>query len=85
MKKFKKRHNIRCIRIHGEKLSADKDESDKFCQDFLQYVTEKQIPLNTVYNADETGLNWKILETEHWSPVQNVQFQKGKHKRTELH
>ncbi|XP_018368099.1 PREDICTED: jerky protein homolog-like [Trachymyrmex cornetzi] len=59
--KFKKRHDIRCIRIHGEKLSADKGVNDKFCQDFLQYVREKQIPLDTIYNADETGLNWKML------------------------
>ncbi|XP_011706971.1 PREDICTED: jerky protein homolog-like, partial [Wasmannia auropunctata] len=43
------------------KNSADKDASDKFCQDFLQYITENQISLDTVYNADETGLNWKIL------------------------
>lgn len=69
--KFKKRHNIRCIRIHGEKLSADKNASDQFCQDFLRYVLEKQVSLDRIYNADETGLNWKISlvsREEHRAP-----------------
>lgn len=59
--KFKKRHSLRALSIQGEKLSADTAASDKFSQTFPQLCVDNNYRLETVYNADETGLYWKML------------------------
>lgn len=57
--KWKTRYGIRQLNICGEKLSADRDAVDVFkteFQEFTEGYTKDQI-----YNADETGLNFKML------------------------
>lgn len=59
LEKWKNRYGIRQVNVCGEKLSADKDAVDIFkteCDDFLQGYCKDQI-----YNADESGLNFKML------------------------
>lgn len=59
IRNFKNRHGIRELDIAGEKLSADSEAANKFVDTFKK-ETENYDP-DLVYNADETGLNWKAL------------------------
>lgn len=59
LRNFKARHGIRELDLSGEKLSAHNNAADKFIVEF-KILTENYDP-EFVYNADETGLNWKAL------------------------
>lgn len=59
LEKWKGRYGVRQVNICGEKLSADVDAANVFkteMDDFLRGYTKEQI-----YNADETGLNFKMM------------------------
>lgn len=59
--KFKKRHGLRALSVQGEKLSADTEASTEFIQKFSKLCCDNGYELDRVYNADETGLYWKML------------------------
>lgn len=61
--RFKQRHGIREIGLHGEKLSGDKQAAENFKTDFEQFLQSEGISYEQVYNADESGLLWKCLPT----------------------
>lgn len=62
--RFKSRHGIRELEIQGEKMSANVDASNSFKDDFKKNLDENNYDLDFVYNADETGLNWKSLPSK---------------------
>ncbi|XP_046629071.1 jerky protein homolog-like [Neodiprion virginianus] len=64
LKNFKTRHGIRELQVQGETLSADSEAAEKFKQNFATIVEEEGYSRDDVYNADETGLNWKSLPTK---------------------
>lgn len=59
--KFKKRHGIRRLKMSGEKLSNDEDAIGPFQQEFAKIISEKNLTSEQVYNADESGLYWRLL------------------------
>lgn len=59
--RFKNRYGIREISVQGEKLSSDMDAAKKFVDDFLEFMESKNLTLEQIYNADETGLYWRCL------------------------
>ncbi|KAJ3640561.1 hypothetical protein Zmor_003854 [Zophobas morio] len=59
--KFKKRHGIRQLQITGEKLSADKSAVEPFRQKFLDKIKQMNLVPDQVYNADESGLFYRVL------------------------
>lgn len=61
--RFKKRHGIREIGLHGEKLSGDQEAADDFQRDFEEFVLSEDLSYEQIYNADESGLFWKCLPT----------------------
>lgn len=61
LKRFKSRHGVRQLQIQGEKLSADSSAADSFKIKLRDLLKEEGYALENVYNADETGLNWKAL------------------------
>lgn len=61
MNEFKTRHNIKCLTNDEKALSMDQELNNNFYQEFIKYCTDKKIPLDKIYNADETGLNWKMM------------------------
>lgn len=61
--RFKKRHGIREIGLHGEKLSGDQQAADDFQRDFEEFVLSEDLSYEQIYNADESGLFWKCLPT----------------------
>lgn len=63
--KFKNRHGIRQLNIEGEKMSAASVETvNEFKAKFQQMIDDNQLSRDQVYNADETGLNYKALPTK---------------------
>ena len=59
--KFKKRHGIRRLKMVGEKLSSNEDAIGPFQQEFQKVIREKNLTAEQVYNADESGLYWRLL------------------------
>ncbi|XP_028649015.2 jerky protein homolog-like [Erpetoichthys calabaricus] len=60
--RWKKRHGIRQLTITGEKLSADNEAAVEYLEEF-KCIISSYSP-QQVYNADETGLNFKALPTK---------------------
>lgn len=62
---FKNRHGIRELNIEGEKMSAACMETvNAFKVKFQQMMDDNGFSRDQVYNADETGLNYKALPTK---------------------
>lgn len=62
---FKSRHGIRELNIEGEKLSAASAEAvAEYRTKFLELIEENGLSRDQVYNADETGLNYKAIPTK---------------------
>ena len=59
--KFKRRHGICQLRVVGEKLSADMQSIQPFVETLHKLIEEKGLQLEQLYNADETGLFWRVL------------------------
>lgn len=57
--RFKSRYGIRLMKITGEKLSNDDSCVETFRKNFLEKV--KDLCPSQVYNADESGLLWRVL------------------------
>ncbi|KFD66801.1 hypothetical protein M514_20945, partial [Trichuris suis] len=58
---FKKCHGRRAYDVHGEKLLADQCSSNGFREELKNFLIEGGYEDDFIYNADETGLNWKAL------------------------
>lgn len=58
---FNKRYNIRSCTMQGEELSADHESAVEFVDDLARIMREGNFKLFQVYNADETGLYWKMM------------------------
>ncbi|XP_043471596.1 jerky protein homolog-like [Leptopilina heterotoma] len=61
LEKFKNRHGIRQLQIQGEALSANSDAAEKFKLTIGNYIEEGGYSRDDIYNADESGLNWRSL------------------------
>lgn len=57
--RFKTRYGIRQLHLCGEKLSADENAVDVFKTEFEDMI--KGYTKDQIFNADETGLNFKML------------------------
>ncbi|KAG5861026.1 hypothetical protein JTB14_032400 [Gonioctena quinquepunctata] len=61
LERFKSRHGIRLMTITGEKLSNDATCIEPFKLRFLQKVNDLNLDPSQVYNADESGLFWRVM------------------------
>lgn len=59
--RFKKRYGIRQLTVCGEKLSSNESAVQPFQREFLHKVNEMGLVPDQVYNADESGLFWRML------------------------
>lgn len=64
LKNFKMRHGIRELQIEGEILSGDSAASEEFKIKFSELVISQNYSRDDVYNADETGVNWRALPSK---------------------
>ena len=58
---FKNRYGVRFIKITGEKLSSQPELVDPFKKKLQAKVIELGLSPEQLYNADESGLYWKLL------------------------
>lgn len=58
---FKKRYGVRLLKITGEKLSSQSLLVEPFKIKLKQKIEEMGLCHDQLYNADESGLFWKIL------------------------
>lgn len=58
--KFKERYNIR---MTGEKLSDDYEGAEAFTKFLIEKIKTENFSLHNIYNADESGIYWKTLQT----------------------
>lgn len=63
LNRWKVRHEVRSLTICGEKMSADVKAAEKFKEDLDQSI-EEDLTLTQIFNADETGLNYKMLPSK---------------------
>ncbi|XP_015122873.1 jerky protein homolog-like [Diachasma alloeum] len=59
--RWKNRYKITSFTISGEKLSADAPAAERFKGIFEKFITEEKLAPCQIFNADETGLNFKML------------------------
>lgn len=58
---FKKRFGIRRLKICGEKLSAQAESVEPFKVLLNEIICAMNLTHDQIYNADETGLFWRLL------------------------
>ena len=61
--RFKKRYNLRNVRLHGEAKSADKEAIPSVKKNLMQIIRDNNYSLKQIYNADETSIFWKKMPT----------------------
>lgn len=61
MNRFKKRFGLRMLKECGEKLSSREDLVDPFKRTLQSVIKENILTPDAIFNADETGLYWKML------------------------
>ncbi|XP_050322584.1 LOW QUALITY PROTEIN: jerky protein homolog-like [Bactrocera neohumeralis] len=61
LQRFKKRYGVRLLKVSGEKLSSQPQLVDPFKLKLKQKIEEMELCNDQLYNADESGLFWKIL------------------------
>ena len=83
--KFLLRHGIRSVSLQGEALSADVSSVGGFRKELMEFIEEGGYTLSQVFNADETGLWWKLMPSKtfvHCGEVQAKNFKKPKDRVT---
>lgn len=75
LSKFKKRHNIGGTHNRKKKGPSDHETNDQFRKEFSKYITTNEIPLDNVYNADATGLFWKMSLNNRKSLIANDELE----------
>ena len=63
---FKKRHNITSRSVSGESASVSQDVVDEWLSETLQQLLQGYSPQD-IFNADETGLFWRLLPDKTFS------------------
>jgi hypothetical protein len=82
--KFKKIFGIRFLTITGEKLSCDLSAVDPFVRKFQEFQ-ELGLGPEQVYNADESGLFWRLFPTKRLSTRLKKVHPGAKWPKTKLH
>ena len=60
LQRFKRRNDLRCKKLIGEKQNADLEAAENFVTETLPDLLSKFKP-DQVFNAYETGLNYRLL------------------------
>lgn len=47
----------------GEKLSNNNEAAELFCKQLNEKIQSEELNLHNIYNADESGIYWKTLQT----------------------
>jgi hypothetical protein len=47
--------------MHSESASADKEEAEKFCRKFQEFIKKEEYRPEQIFSCDETDLFWKRM------------------------
>lgn len=61
LQRFKERYGVRFLKITGEKLSSQPELIAAFKERLKRVIQEHEFNEHQIYNADETGLYWRLL------------------------
>lgn len=61
LQNFKHRFGIRFLKVSGEKLSTNPQLVEPFKQELKSVIEKLNLVNDQIYNADETGLFWRLL------------------------
>ena len=64
LRSFKSRPGIRQLTVSGEQWSADRHAASNYCDKFKTIIADYGLTPDDIYNADESGVNWKCLPTK---------------------
>lgn len=64
LSRWKQRYGIKLLSICGEKLSADPNNVSDFKTKLHEFIEKEGLSGDQIYNADETGLNFRMLPTK---------------------
>ena len=87
LQKFCGRHGIRAMSLQGESLSADYSAVPAFQSELQDIIEREGNTLNQIFNADETGLWWRLMPSKylvHCGEKQANIFKKSKDRVTLL-
>lgn len=73
LQRFKKRYGIRLLTISGEKLSSRPELVEPFKKLLQNKIKEMGISMDQIYNADESGLYWKLLPGKSYVSIMEKQ------------
>ncbi len=85
--KFSLRHGIKSKALHGESLSADLSCIGDFQSELHSKIESEGYTLNQIFNADETGLWWRLMPSKslvHSGEKRGANFKKAKERVTLL-
>ncbi|KAK9745540.1 Tc5 transposase DNA-binding domain [Popillia japonica] len=80
---FKKRHGVRYMQMSGEKVSANESEIQEFIGKLDAKIIELGLDPEQIYNADETGMNWRQLSTKTFVTEEEKKFLEENYKKNE--
>ena len=61
--KFSKRNGLGSVKLLGEAASADTEAAERYPPKLKQIIEEEGYTEDQIFNADETGLFWKLAPT----------------------
>lgn len=61
---WKKRHGVRQLTVTGESRSANEKSAEEFINKLIVMIQDEELTPAAVYNADETGLFFKMLPSK---------------------
>jgi transposase-like protein len=59
--RFRRRSDIKHVVMHDGSASADKEEAEKFCRKFQEFIKKEEYHPEQIFSGDETGLLWKRM------------------------
>ena len=59
--RFRKRNGTQIIQMKGQQLSTDPLSDAEFPRIFVEKIVSENLKLDNIYNADELGINWRVL------------------------
>ncbi|UYV80892.1 hypothetical protein LAZ67_19002111 [Cordylochernes scorpioides] len=59
--RFKIRHSLHSLKLKGELASGDVDAAQEYPANFAEIINDNSYTPDRVFNADESGLFWKIM------------------------
>lgn len=64
LQKFCHRHDIRSAKLQGEALSTDISAVEPYRKELLSVIEKGGYTRDHIFNADETGLWWKLMPSK---------------------